>query len=126
MERFFEELKNRRFMVPRCEECGKHIFPPRVFCPFCGSERLEWVEVSGRGTLYAYTTNKGGLHFREQTVGIVELEEGFRILSLIGRPLEELRIGQPVKLEFIEVETLEGKVTLHKFTPIPSQPQDSV
>jgi len=83
MERFFEELKNRRFMVPRCEECGKHIFPPRVL-------------VSGRGTLYAYTTNKDGLHFREQTVGIVELEEGFRILSLIGRPLEELRIGQQV------------------------------
>ncbi len=117
MERFFEELKNKKLKVPKCRDCGKHIYPPRDFCPFCSSENVEWVEVSGDGTLYAYTINNNGIHFTDQTIGIVELKEGFKIFTLIGKPLEELKIGQPVKLEFIELETGEGKITLHKFTP---------
>lgn len=117
MERFFEELNNKKFKVPRCVDCEKHIYPPRDFCPFCMSENLEWVEISGEGTLYAYTINVGGMRFREETIGIVELREGFKILTLIGKPIEELRIGQPVKLEFTEIDTQEGKITLHKFTP---------
>ena len=118
MERFFEELKNRKFKVPVCKNCGKYIYPPRDFCPFCNSQDLEWEEVSGEGTLYAYTTNTGGMLFPEETIGVVELKEGFKILTLIGKPIQELEIGQPMKLEFVEVETAEGKITIHKFTPL--------
>jgi hypothetical protein len=120
LERFFEELKNRKFKVPKCTNCERYIYPPRDFCPFCNSENLEWVEISGEGTLYAYTTNTGGTQFNNQTIGIVELKEGFKVPTLIGKPLQELKIGQPVKLEFEEAETAEGKSTVHKFTPTSS------
>lgn len=119
MERFFEELGRRRFMVPRCDECGKYIYPPRDFCPFCNSRRTEWVEVEGEGTLYAFTTNPEGLHFAGKTVGIVELKEGFKVFSLINASIDELEVGQPVKLEFTEVDLGgERKIILHSFTPI--------
>ncbi|MGQ9720932.1 MAG: Zn-ribbon domain-containing OB-fold protein [Candidatus Jordarchaeum sp.] len=117
MERFFQELQNRKFKVPKCKNCEKHIYPPRDFCLFCSSKNLEWVEISGEGTLYAYTINAGGIQFHNETIGIVELKEGFKILTYIGKPIQELKIGQPVKLEYTEIETQEGKLTLHKFTP---------
>ncbi|MEX2752850.1 MAG: Zn-ribbon domain-containing OB-fold protein [Candidatus Freyarchaeota archaeon] len=117
MERFFQEQQNRKFKVPKCKKCEKHIYPPRDFCPFCSSKDLEWVEISGEGRLYAYTLNAGGIYFRDETIGIVELKEGFKILTYIGKPIQELKIGLPVKLEYIEVETYEGKITLHRFTP---------
>lgn len=117
MERFFQEQQNRKFKVPKCKKCEKHIYPPRDFCPFCSSKDLEWVEISGEGILYAYTLNAGGIYFRDETIGIVELKEGFKILTYIGKPIQELKIGLPVKLEYIEVETYEGKITLHRFTP---------
>ena len=118
MERFFEELKNKKLKIPKCEDCEKYIYPPRDFCPFCNSENIEWVDISGEGTLYAYTSNTGGILFRGETIGIVELREGFKILTLIGKPLQELKIGQTLKLEFTEIETREGKITLHKFNPV--------
>ncbi len=42
--------------VQRCRECQTYVFIPEPFCTECQSEELEWVESSGRGTLYSMTT----------------------------------------------------------------------
>ena len=44
---FYEHLRQGRFTTTRCKGCGHEAFPPRVICPNCLSEDLEWIE--GRG-----------------------------------------------------------------------------
>lgn len=93
-----------RLRVQRCRECGSHVFIPQPVCTHCLADALEWVDSSGRGTLYSFTT----VHRPPRpefevpyVVAIVELEEGFHMLSnLVDCPPEQLRIGLPVEVEF--------------------------
>lgn len=73
-----------RFIIQQCKGCGKHVFYPRVMCPFCGSDDLKWVEPTGRGVVYSTSVvrqkpEKGG----DYNVSLIELEEGPRMLSRV-------------------------------------------
>jgi uncharacterized OB-fold protein len=82
----------------RCSGCGVAVFYPRVVCPACGGDALEWRESAGRGSVYATTA----VHRRDAeayNVCLVDLDEGFRMMSRIeGVPAEEVRIGLRVAL----------------------------
>ncbi|MGH2669819.1 MAG: Zn-ribbon domain-containing OB-fold protein, partial [bacterium] len=52
---YWEGLRTRTLQLQRCGDCASYIFYPRSVCPRCLSQRFEWVEASGRGTLYSYT-----------------------------------------------------------------------
>ena len=97
----------------RCGDCEAAVFYPRVICPVCGSASLFWETSSGRGTVYATTA----VHRRNRepyNVSLVDLEEGFRIMSRIeGLPAEEVRIGMLVRLRVDETE--DGPVVI--FSP---------
>lgn len=80
-------------MTTRCAACGKLTFPPKQYCPNCWSDEMNWVELSGHGTLYARTTiHAAATQFREQVpfnVGIVDLQEGIRLVTgLIDEPVK--------------------------------------
>ncbi len=112
--RFFAELRERRLCTTRCRACGTLRFPPRLWCPDCLSEELEWVALSGRGRLVAFSTQETAIRFRAPDVlGLVDLEEGVRILSLIAGAYQELAIGDEATVDFFE---LEPGTTLHRFT----------
>ena len=110
--------------VQRCRECQTYVFIPEPFCTECQSEELEWVESSGRGTLYSMTTV-----YRPQrpefeipyTVAIVELQEGWYMLTnLVGCPPEEMRVGMQLEVTF---RRMSDEVTLPLFRPLAdSQP----
>ena len=56
-------------------------FPPTVMCPSCGSTDHEWVEASGRGTVFSYVVMHRVYHpgFADKVpyvVAVIELEEG--------------------------------------------------
>lgn len=113
--RFFAELRERRLTTTRCRACGALRFPPRVWCPACLSDDLEWVELSGRGRLAAFSTQETGLRFRAPDVlGLVDLEEGVRLLSHVAGRHSDLAIGQPVRVDYVEVEP---GLVLHRFIP---------
>ena len=42
-------------MLQRCSSSGAFVFYPRVAEPGSGATTLEWVEASGRGTVYSTT-----------------------------------------------------------------------
>jgi len=115
--RFYEELKNHRFMTTRCKICRKTFFYPRVFCPFCLSQEIEWVNLSGKGKLYAFTQQEKALRFmKPDVVGIVELEGCIgRIFTKIEAPFDDLTIGMDVEVSFLK---LSEDLTLHKFRPV--------
>lgn len=48
---FYDFLKQGRFTTTKCKDCGREAFPPRVVCPNCFSENLEWVDLPTRGTV---------------------------------------------------------------------------
>ncbi len=54
---FWEGCRNGQLLIPRCSETGRWIFPPRPFSPYASeplANRPEWVEVSGRGTIWSF------------------------------------------------------------------------
>jgi uncharacterized OB-fold protein len=82
----------------RCAGCEAAVFYPRVICPFCGGADLTWQTSSGRGVVYATTA----VYRREgdpYNVVLVDLEEGFRMMSRVeGVPAEKVEVGARVKL----------------------------
>lgn len=98
-KQYLDKLATGRFEIQRCAACGKHVFYPRVLCPHCGSDRLDWVAPSGRGTVYSTTIVRrkpadGG----DYNIVLVDLEEGVRLLSRVaGVAPEQVRIGMAVR-----------------------------
>lgn len=68
--RFLEELRDSgRILASRCRGCEKAKWPPRSFCPACGGDDMEWVEVGPGGTLVSATELPG-----KGTFCLVQLE----------------------------------------------------
>lgn len=85
---FWEAAREGRLLVQRCRACDELQYYPRRRCIRCGGDDVEFREVSGRGTLYSFTTVlryppsafTGDLPY---TLAIVKLEEGPQMLTRI-------------------------------------------
>src|SRR5690606_8918981 len=51
---YWQAARERRLVLPRCSRCGLLSARPRIVCPRCRGEGIEWQEVSGRGKIYSY------------------------------------------------------------------------
>jgi uncharacterized OB-fold protein len=98
-KRYLDALAAGRFEIQKCAACAKHVFYPRVLCPHCGSDRLEWVAPSGRGTVYSTTVvRKKPADGGDYNVCLVDLAEGVRMMSrVVTVPPADVRIGMRVK-----------------------------
>ncbi|UCG67550.1 MAG: Zn-ribbon domain-containing OB-fold protein [Deltaproteobacteria bacterium] len=108
-------LKEKKLMASKCKECSALWLPPRPICPTCKSHEMEWVELSGRGKLVAFTVigvgpipmiDAGYNRDNPYCAGIVEVEEGPRISAQIlgvdvAHP-ENIKIGTPLTADFVE------------------------
>ena len=110
-------LESGKLGFQRCSDCGSSVFHPRVLCPICGSTSLYWQESGGRGTIYATTAiyRKGADPYN---VALVDLEEGFRMMSRVeGLPAEEVRVGTQVRLKILPAEE-DGEWPVAVFEPV--------
>jgi len=117
---YWEGAKKHELRIQRCRICGRYYFYPRDFCPVCFSFDVEWVRVSGRGTVYSYTIcERGAPGFEEDVpynLAIIELEEGPRMMSnLVDCPEGGPEVGMAAEVVFDDVTE---EVTLPKFRPI--------
>jgi uncharacterized OB-fold protein len=106
---FWDGANQHKLLLKMCTKCGKIDHPPYLYCTECWAEEHEWVEASGKGTLYALTTVMLGapLEFTEDipyTIAMVDLAEGPRMLTTIvdAKP-EELELGMEVEVVFDDV-----------------------
>ena len=119
---FWEGTRAHELRLQRCRQCGKHIFYPRAVCPFCLSERLEWVTVGGEGKIYSYTVVRRAMHpaFQDDVpyvLAIVELDEGPRLTTnIVAAALDEVRVDMRVRAAYDDVTP---EITLLKFAPVP-------
>ncbi|AJF66251.1 bifunctional MaoC family dehydratase N-terminal/OB-fold nucleic acid binding domain-containing protein [Streptomyces vietnamensis] len=105
---FWEGVAGHRLLIQRCGECASLRFPWLPGCAECGSREWDTVEASGEGTVYSYVV----MHHPAfpafdppYAVGLIELAEGVRMISnVVGVPYDKVRIGMPVRLEFLRVD----------------------
>lgn len=100
--RFWGALAEGRFLATCCKACDRASFPPQAHCPVCLGRDIEWVELSGRGRLYSATrVHAGPARFAAElpySVGIVDLDDGVRLVTrLLGDGGPE-HLDQPVQL----------------------------
>ena len=94
-ERF---LSQGKFMIQRSSSTGEHVFYPRIAAPVSGARDLEWVEASGKGTVYSTTVvrrrpEQGG----DFNIALIDLEEGPRMMSRVTDIApEDVTIGMAV------------------------------
>ncbi len=120
MRPFFAAAREHRVVVQRCCNCGKLRFPARELCSHCLARAAEWIEVSGRGTVYSFgvvhqVSHPAFAHLVPYAVVIVELAEGVRMTSnVVDCAPQALRIGMPVEAVF---DPITPEVTLPRFRP---------
>lgn len=100
---FFDAAREGRFLIPVCTECGRPHWYPRAVCPFCASDKLEWREASGKGTVYSFSVMR---RVNEPyIIAHVTLAEGPTMLTnIVGCDAADVRIGQAVTVVFQDTE----------------------
>ncbi|MBI2318816.1 MAG: OB-fold domain-containing protein [Betaproteobacteria bacterium] len=98
-------MKRGKFVIQSCNQCGKHVFFPRVLCPHCGGNSLAWVSPSGLGTVYSttYITRKPE-HGGDYNVSIIRLDEGVQMMSRVDKVAPSavvigMRVRAAIRLE---------------------------
>ncbi|OGK88329.1 MAG: hypothetical protein A2X52_12680 [Candidatus Rokubacteria bacterium GWC2_70_16] len=119
---FWNGLREQRLMLPRCLDCGRCFFYPRIACPHCHSRQIAWIEASGRGRLHAFEIahqpmNRAFKVKPPYVLAMVELEEGPRMMSNlidVEPDPRAIRCDMPVEVVF---ERLTEEITLPLFRP---------
>ena len=100
---FHAFLADGRFMIQRSRSSGRHVFYPRLVEPLTGADDLDWVEASGRGTVYSVTVIRPRPPAVPYNVVLVDLAEGPRIMSRVdGMAAEDVRIGMAVTARIVQ------------------------
>jgi len=100
---FWDAAKKGMFLIRRCKECGKAHWYPRSICPFCWSDDTEWVEGSGKGTIYSYSIMRRAAP--PYVMAYVQLAEGPRMMTnIVDMAFEDIAIGQAVEVTFRQSE----------------------
>jgi uncharacterized OB-fold protein len=103
---FWDAAREGRLLVKHCNACGRNHYYPRPFCPTCWSDDVEWLEASGRATLYTWSV----VHTNElppfpervpYVAAVVDLEEGPRMMTnVVDCEFDDLEVGMPLQAVF--------------------------
>lgn len=104
---FWDGANSGQLRIQKCVTTGKHFFPPRRYSPFTVGGETEWVDASGRATLYSYVINQrpapGWENDGPYAIAVVELEEGPRMMAnIVGveNTPENLVLDMPLQVQF--------------------------
>ncbi|MGH7210891.1 MAG: Zn-ribbon domain-containing OB-fold protein [Acetobacteraceae bacterium] len=115
-EAFWTAAAAGRFLLRWCIACGRAHWYPRATCPFCASDRTEWRDASGRGTIYSFSTlRRASPPF---TIAYVTLAEGPVMMTcLVECDPDAVAIGDAVEIAF---RPSEGGPPVPCFRPVPA------
>ena len=102
-EPYWEAARQGKLLLKHCAGCGVYHFYPRAICPFCFSDRTEWREAAGTGTIYSFSIMRRAEV--PYAIAYVTLAEGPTMMSnIVDCDLDAIRIGQYVRLLFKPAE----------------------
>lgn len=119
VKEWYDYLAQGKLMGLKCKDCGEIAFPPFPVCNGCSGTDMEWVELSGEGTLITFSQSTSGiLPFATSSVIVawVEMAEGPVFMSWLVdvdqslEAQEELnhRLPLPVTTEIREMDAEAG------------------
>ncbi len=120
-----ESPQRYRMEAAKCKQCGTISFPGRLICTECGHKEYETIHLSGKGKLETFTIIRtapsGFTDFAPYAVGLVNLDEGVKVLGQITDcDPETLKIGDRLSSKFRRMNE-EGKTGMimyaYKFVP---------
>lgn len=91
-----------------CENCERAQFPPAARCRTCHQREIEWRKSGLKGTLHSFSLvhrapTKAFIADAPYYVGLIDLNEGFRIMTNIQTKTGQgVEIGAPVEVFFEE------------------------
>lgn len=103
---YWAAARERRLVIRKCMACGELHFMPRHLCPICWSDRLEWVDAKGSGSVYSFTivrraSDPAFAALVPYAVALVDLDEGPRMMAnIVGTDALDVKIGDRVQVEF--------------------------
>ncbi|HEX9661199.1 MAG TPA: OB-fold domain-containing protein [Candidatus Binatia bacterium] len=121
---FWDAAAQQKLKIQRCKDCNAWVWTPRPSCVECGSEKVEWTDMGGKGEVYSFTVirqivGRGASQAFQKdipyVVAWVDLDEGPRLITnIVGCPVEGVKLGMKVAVQF---EQASDKVWLPKFRP---------
>ena len=121
---FWDKTRKHELWIQKCVECDKAFFYPRMICPDCLSENLEWFKTSGKGFLYTYMINhRPPPGFEDEApyaIAIVQLDEGPRMMTnIVGieNTPDNLVLDMPLEVVFDDIV---AAMSLPKWRPAKS------
>ncbi len=115
---YWDGAKDGRLMIQRCNATGQTFLYSRQLVPGVVESEVEWIEASGKGTIYSFTVARrpAGAAFQGDcpyVIVSVELEEGARVMSnLVTDDPDSVAIGQAVEVVF---DAVSDDLTIPKF-----------
>jgi len=118
-QHFWDGTKEGELLLQKCGDCEQTYFPPRPFCPCCGSRIVSVFKASGKASLYSYVISHIPVpgFVGPQSIAVVTLDEGPRLMTnIIGceQTEEVLKLDMSLQVTF---EKQNDDITLPFFTP---------
>ena len=100
---FWDGCAAGKLLLPKCSACGRSHWYPRGLCPYCFSDKLEWVAASGEGTIYTVSVmERAEVPY---AIAYVTLAEGPSMMTnIVDCDPDQVRIGVRVRVSFLDVE----------------------
>ena len=118
---FWDGCSVGKLRLQRCTACKESYFPPRPFCPKCGTREVEIYDASGTGVLWSYVINyrpRSDMGTEPYSIAVVKLDEGPTMMTNIvdcPQTPAALRLDMPVRVHFAKQT---DEITLPLFTPV--------
>ncbi|MFA1610958.1 Zn-ribbon domain-containing OB-fold protein [Halobellus rubicundus] len=120
---FYDNLREGQLTTTECQDCGEIHFPPRIVCPECQSEDLEYVDLPHEGELFAFSTVRAGAPMGMEdevpfVIGIVDLGPVQLSAHVADAEYDDLSIGDPVEMKVVEIDgPVDHERVFYRFTP---------
>ena len=122
---FWDAAAQQQLSIQRCQDCRAWVWTPRPSCNECGSQKVEWTPMSGKGEIYSFTVirqvvgraaSKAFEPDIPYVIAWVDLDEGPRLITnIVGCPVEDVKLGMKVAVQF---DKASEKIWLPKFKPV--------
>ena len=123
-QEFWDGLKRREFLVPKCDNCGDFNWVPYPACRSCLSEDQTWTKVSGDAHVWSFSiVHRGPGAFQDEVpyaVILGKLVEEPRSMIVLANTVAgvdpaSIHVGMPIKIAYEDIP--DEDITIYKFAP---------
>lgn len=108
LERFYQDLSEKKITGIKCQKCKLTLVPPRKFCPECGKQLDKFTPIKTTGVLENYTVAyqdaRGQRREKPLVIGLIKLDGATNAVfgEVRVSPPRELKLGMKLKAVFAD------------------------